>query len=606
MIKNVIKTDLLSIGGSGAGVTSAIYAARQGVKVTLVSKGKIGRSGNVIMAGGGFGIDGESGAEVLGYEHADKSFTREKMFDCLVKESFYLADQNMVQQYVEEAPIVMKDYLQWAKHANCKFFLTKPCGWMSSGLVFARALWQGVRETDGLEILEDVAVVELLTDDDGTITGAIALDIYTGELILIKAKAIVIGTGGYQPFSFKNTVSDMTGDGPAMAYRAGAQLTDMEFLLAFPTALVPEHMRGSIYPFIFEFFMPKLRYTIIDKNGNPLPIPPEIIELTRGTKLSKLVSSYYMGHAIDQGLGGPHGGVFYDYSSNSQEEKDASFKMFYDRFKHFHKYKHYKGESLEPVQEMINNNVPIEVGLGFEYSMGGIVVNEKMDTAVRGLFAAGEATSGVFGACRAGDGLTEMLCQGMRAGLTAAEYCRTAKHIEPDKAMIEACVSKLESYFANKGGPNPIELYNKMEKICDEGFGVIRCEEGLKKALDGILKLKDELKYTTIVNKSRAYNIEWLRAIQTENMLTCCEAGIRAALARKESRGCHIRKDYPQVDHDHYLIKYVFSKDGDEMKMETRKPVITTMTPPIGVKANVIEYFLDRNLDYKRIKRSYD
>jgi succinate dehydrogenase/fumarate reductase flavoprotein subunit len=187
MFRRVIKTDVLSVGGSGAGVTSAIYAARQGAKVTLVSKGKIGYSGNVIMAGGGFGIDGESGAEVLGYDHADKSFTREKMFECLVKESFYLADQNMVQQYVEESPIVMKDYLRWAENANCKFILTKPCGWMSSGLIFARALLQGVKETDGLEILEDVTIVELLTDN-GAVTGAIGLDIYTGELILIEAR----------------------------------------------------------------------------------------------------------------------------------------------------------------------------------------------------------------------------------------------------------------------------------------------------------------------------------------------------------------------------------------------------------------------------------
>jgi succinate dehydrogenase/fumarate reductase flavoprotein subunit len=599
MFRRVIKTDVLSVGGSGAGVTSAIYAARQGAKVTLVSKGKIGYSGNVIMAGGGFGIDGESGAEVLGYDHADKSFTREKMFECLVKESFYLADQNMVQQYVEESPIVMKDYLRWAENANCKFILTKPCGWMSSGLIFARALLQGVKETDGLEILEDVTIVELLTDN-GAVTGAIGLDIYTGELILIEAKAIVIGTGGYQPFSLKNTVSDMTGDGPAMAYRAGAQLTDMEFMLAFPTAVVPQDMRGSIYPFIFEFFMPKLHFTVVDKNGDALPIPEKIIELTRRTKLSKLVSSYYMGHAIDQGLGGPNGGIFYDYSSNTQEEKDENFKVFYDRFNRFHKTNCYKGESIEPVQEMINNDELIEVGLGFEYSMGGIVVNEKMETAVKGLYAAGEATSGVFGACRAGDGLTEMLCQGMRAGLSAAEYCKTTKHLKSDKEKAEAYVSKIESYFTNEDGTNPVKLYNRMEKICDEGFSVIRCEEGLEKSLEGILKLKDELINATIINKCRAYNIEWMRAIQAENMLTCCEAGIRAALARKESRGCHIRKDYPQVDHDNFLKKYVFSKDGDEMRMETRKPVVTTMTPPTGIKENVIEYFLDKELNYKR------
>jgi succinate dehydrogenase/fumarate reductase flavoprotein subunit len=599
-IERVLTTDLLSIGGSGAGVTAAIYAFRQGVRVTLVSKGKIGYSGNAIMAGGGFGIDGQSGAEILGYEDTDKTFTKDKMFDCLVKESFFIADQNMVQQYVDDAPYVMKDYLAWAERAGCDFIRTsRPCGWMSAGLEFAKPFIQGLKETPGIEVLEDVAVVEILTRD-GAVTGALAVDVYTGEMILIEAKAVVVGTGGYQPFSLKNTVSDMTGDGPAMAYRAGAMLTDMEFMLAFPTAVVPQDMKGSIYPFIFEFFMPNLRFTIRDKNGCALPMPDEILRMTRGTKLSKLANSFYMGHAIDQGLGGPNGGAFYDYSAFSREEKDESFKAFFDRFGRWHKYGSYKGESLKRVQDMINNNELLEVGLGFEYCMGGIEINAKMETSVRGLFAAGEATSGVFGACRAGDGMTEMLCQGMRAGLTAADFCRVQPQPQTDLALAEEYVAKIAGYFDNTGGISPITLYNSMEQACDSGFSVIRCEEGLKSALSDILQLKQEHRNVTIRYKGRAYNNEWMRAIQAENMLTCCEAGIRAAIARKESRGCHIRKDYPEVDHDNYLIKYVFSRDGAEMKTATRKPVVTRLPLPAGKRPDVIQYFLDKSLHYKR------
>ena len=599
MIHRKIKTDLLSIGGSGAGVMAAVHAARQGLDVTLISKGKVGFSGNVIMAGGGFGIDGESGAQVLGDSFADPQFTKAKMFDCLVKESFYVADQNMVEQYVEESAPAMKDYLAWAEDAKCKLLRTKPCGWMSSGLIFARALRQGVKETPAIHLLEDVAVVELFTRD-GAVTGALAVDLYSGALIEIQAKAVVIGTGGYQPFSMKNTVSDMTGDGQAMAYRAGAKLTDMEFMLAFPTAVVPQDMKGSIYPFIFEMFMPKLQYKVIDKNGQPLPIPQAIIDLTRGTKLSKLASSYYMGNAIDQGLGGPNGGVFYDYSAYSKEEKDASFAEFHARFNQFHKAGYYKGESLDRVKEIIYANQPLEVGLGFEYCMGGIQVNEKMETGVEGLFAAGEVTSGVFGACRAGDGLTEMLCQGMRAGLTAADYCRGMGESENDPAQVERACAHLLGLFDHQGGMDAVELYDRMEQACDKGFSVIRCEEGLQESLKEILSLKEQLKNVTIKNKSRAYNFEWMRAMQAENMITCCEAGIRAALDRKESRGCHIRKDCPQVDHDHYLHKYVFSKEGDEMKMDTRKPVVTQYQLPTGTRTNVIEYFLDKDLHYKR------
>lgn len=595
----VIKTDLLSIGGSGAGVTSAIYAAKMGVDVVLVSKGKIGFSGNMIMAGGGFGIDGESGYDILGIEESDRSFTREKMFDCVVKESFFISDQNMVQQYVDEAPIVMKEYLKWAEDANCDFNFIKPCGWMASGREFAKPLVRGIKDTEGIRVFEDVTIVEILTREN-KVTGAIGIDIYTGDKILFESNAVVIGTGGYQPFSFKNTVSDMTGDGPAMAYRAGAQLTDMEFLLAFPTAVVPNDMKGSIYPFIFEFFMPNLQFSMRDKNEDIVEIPDEIVKVTRGTKLSKLASSYYMGNAIDQGLGGPNGGLYYDYSNCSQEIKDQSFEDFYKLFKRWHKYGNYKGESISRVQDIINQNELLEVGLGFEYCMGGIVVNEKMETSVNGLFAAGEATSGVFGACRVGDGLTEMLAQGMRAGITAAEYCNLQPHTKIDNNQAAAYINKIMSYFKNEDGINSIQLYNSIEKACDEGFSVIRSEEGLVKALEKILDLKDKLKEISISDKSKSYNIEWMKAMQAENLITCCEAGIRAAIERKESRGCHIRKDYPIVDHDNYLIKYVFHKDGDNMVMETRKPIVTKQELPEGKQNNVLEYFLDDSLNYQR------
>lgn len=595
-----IKTDVLVAGGSGAGVTAAIEAAKAGHTVTLVSKGKVGRSGNVIMAGGGFTIDGQSGAEYLRDETADQTFTREKMFDCLVKESFYLADQNMVNQYVEESPPAVQQYLSWAERTgNIEFLRSKPCGWMSSGLNFARVLAQGLREHPEISVLEDTILLDVITQDR-TVVGALAMDVYTGEFIEFQTTAVVIATGGYQPFSMKNTISDMTGDGAAIAYRAGAILTDMEFMLAFPTAVWPQDMKGSIYPFIFEFFMPTLRYTVRDKDGKALPIPKEITDLTRGTKLSKLASSYYMGVAIDQGLCGPNGGVYYDYSDFSKEEKDAAFLQFHDRFNRFHKAGCYKGESLDRIKDKIYANEPIEVGLGFEYCMGGIQVDAHMRTSVNGLFAAGEATSGVFGACRAGDGLTEMLAQGYRAGQTAAGYSKEQRPRPVQSKDFSDVEAHYLHFFNNEGGVNPIDLYNQMEQACDSGFSVVRCEEGLQNALQAIRDLKAQLPGMTLGSKSRSYNFEWIRAIQAENMLVCCEAGIRAALTRKESRGCHIRKDYPAVDHDHYLMKYCFHREGSDMKMTARRPVVTKMPLPTGTCPGVIDYFLDRELHYSR------
>lgn len=595
----VVTCDLLAVGGSGAGVTAAIYASRQGLDVVLVSKGKVGFSGNAIMAGGGFGVDGESGKELLGLEGADPSFTKERMFDCIVKESFFLSDQNMVEQYVEEGPIVVKDYLGWAQRAGQDYFFCKPANWIASGLSFTKALVQGLKEAEGIRTVEDVAVIEVLTNG-GKVCGAVGMDIYTGELILFRAKTVVLGTGGYQPFSMNNTVTDMTGDGPAMAYRAGARLTDMEFILSFPTAVVPQEMKGSIYPYVFEYNMRNLKYTIRDKNGDPLPMPEEIIQLSRGGKLSKLVTSYYFGYAADAGLAGPNGGFFYDYSANTREEKEKGFQIFYDRFDRWHRHGYYKGESLAKVEKMIFNDEPLEVGIGAEYCMGGVEINEKMETGVPGLYVAGEAGSGVFGACRVGDGLVEMMCQGMRSGLSAAEYCRDNPLPAVDEDQADQLLKKILGLFNNEGGRSPLEFYQDIEAVCDKGFGLIRTGEKLEQALKELEDLKAEWPTLTLGTKSRAYNAEWLWALQAENLLICCEAGVRAAILRKESRGCHIRKDYPQVDHDNYLVKFVHHAGAQGMETTTRPPVHTKLALPTGQKENVISYFQDPTLDYHR------
>lgn len=154
----------------------------------------------------------------------------------------------------------------------------------------ARAIKYGLENSenyDKITSLEDVMIVDLLKNED-TVNGAIAIDINTGEYILINAKSVVIATGGYQMFSFNNTVTDMTGDGIAMALRAGASVSDMEFILSFPTAVFPRHMQGSIYPFIFEFNMRDLEYDIRDKNLNLVDIPKDIIKMSRGVNLANL------------------------------------------------------------------------------------------------------------------------------------------------------------------------------------------------------------------------------------------------------------------------------------------------------------------------------
>lgn len=256
---------------------------------------------------------------------------------------------------------------------------------------------------------------------------------------------------------------------------------------------------------------------------------------------------------------------------------------------------------MEQVKSTIYNNELLEVGLGFEYSMGGILVNEKMETGVNGLFAAGEVTSGVFGACRAGDGLTEMLCQGSRAGNSAVGYIKQAAGLLNDAALVDEKVSHILGFFNRPAGISPVEVHHLIENAADTGFNVIRDQAGLERSLQELRHIRSEyLPAMRPGSNSRAYNWEWLEAMQVENLLDCVETGIIAAMVRKESRGCHIRKDCPTVNHDEYLKRFILKKDGDNFSLRARSPIVTKLALPTGCHTDIMQYFLDPGIGYKR------
>ena len=250
-VDKTMTTDVLVVGGGGAGVYAAVEAIRAGAQVTIVSKGKVGNSGNTIMIGGSYSMDGHSAKHVYGFEKADDSVTKELLLEQIIKQGFFLGEQDVVEQYVEDSPACVYEMHSWAERAGQKQAFMAPGGWLLSGHSLGRGLLQGLKENPGAVMVEDVMIVDLLKKD-GRIIGAIGVDVYTGEVIRFAAKAVILATGGYQPFSCKSTNSDMTGDGMAIAYRAGAMLADMEFHLPCATALEPEVTKGSLMPFLYE------------------------------------------------------------------------------------------------------------------------------------------------------------------------------------------------------------------------------------------------------------------------------------------------------------------------------------------------------------------
>jgi succinate dehydrogenase / fumarate reductase flavoprotein subunit len=600
-ISKVIETEILVVGGSGAGTMAAVTAARKGVKVTLAVKGKLGRSGNAIMAGGSFAMDGESAYHQYGIKEADPKLTKDALFEEIVKQSFYLSDQNMVEQFVAHCGHCCYELKQWGEKARQKMVFFPPSGWLTSGKAVATACKQGVTETPGIEVLEDLMITDVLVNN-GQVCGAVGIDIYSGDLIVIKAKAVVLATGGYQPYSLQCTVSDMTGDGMAMAYRVGAKLADMEFLLYIPgVALAPQIYKGSIFPFLFS--MSGLNPEIKNNYGESIgaTMSPEMLRIAQGSEMAKLIHTYYWGKQIAAGKGTPHGGVYLDFTQIPFAQYEQIIQKMMPMLNFWYRQGYYQGNNLDLFHQQVKQGQPWEVGLGSEYSMGGIVVDEKMQTGIAGLYAGGETASGVFGAMRVADGLTEMLVQGYQAGLSASEYVAQTEKPKLETSNLEEAVTRILTPFANQNGISPVKVRRNIEVAADAGFNFCRNEAGLTKALAEIEQIRDEeLPRMSVGSKCRAYNCEWLEAVQARNLITCTEAGIRAALMRKESRGTHIREDYPQVDHDQWLVR-IMSQNGsnNQMELSTRKPIATRLKLPKGKNRDLPDYILAIESDFK-------
>lgn len=597
-IDRMIETDILVAGGSGAAVMAAVEASKGGGRVLLVSKGRSGHSGNIIMAGGGFGIDGASARSILGMSDADLRFTQEDLLDCLLKEGIGLCRRELTEQYVRQGPDAMAIFLQWAQKAEQHYDFLTGGTWIGSGWSFSKAIAQGLKDHPGIRRIDDSIVLDVLTTD-GRVSGALVLELYSGQLILVRSKSVVLATGGYQPFAVNNTASDMTGDGQAIALRAGARLSDMEFILGMPTALEPPEMKGSIYPFVFEFNLPGLNCRLLDRDKKPLDIGKELLDRFRGKKISKLVNSWIFAQAKAQGKLTDRDGLYLDYSENTLEQRKTALEQFSQRFQKWNRQGYYNGQPLSCVEAAIMEGQPLEVTIGYEYSLGGIRVDDQMQTGVTGLFAAGEVTTGCFGACRAGDGLLEMLVQGRQAGKSAAAFSHRRDCCPIDMEQLQARLSHHLRFFRS-GGISSRMLIRQVQQACSEGMGILRTEQSLLKTRQTLDRLQLQLDSLCAVHtQGRAYNMEWLQAISCENLLLCCRCAAQAAQERKESRGVHIRGDYPKMDNVNQHQHYTFHLEEGKLRMEAEPA--EEFGEVLNTPGQTVEsYLLNADLHYRR------
>ncbi len=589
-----INSDVLVIGGAGAAVMSAVNAAKTGADVVVVSKGKIGKSGNTIMIGGGFSIDGETARKEIGKEDANPAVTKEKLYEKLVTSSFYLGNQKIERQYVNAGGEAVKKCLKWAEESGQKFHFS-PAGvsWTTSGRSFGRAVKAGIKEAPEIKVFEDILIVDILLSDNKA-CGAIGLNIYTGEVIKYKAKSVILATGGFQPFSLKNSISDMTGDGIAMALRAGARVTDMEFLLFIPTITEPAYAKGSILPYLLTIpAISPITPKVTDLDGKEIVIPEEFDSISKGNKIFKIIYSYFWGKKTFEKYEKYGNNFYYDFSDYTEEEIYGIFEKIAELEALWHPKGMYNGINLkELAHSIIINQKRLKVGLGNEYSMGGISVKEDFTTGVTGLYAAGEVTAGTFGAFRSGDGLVEMLAQGVAAGENAALYAKETTSLEADNT--EEILNALFAPLEKQDGLNPAKALLKIEEIADEGFNFFRTGSRLGKASEDIASLSASLKDLSTASDSRKYNLDWYNSVIARNLTLCTQIGIYAANNRKESRGCHMRTDYPSVDNINYLYNTYASLNGGKLVYSNEKPEEVYTSLPVENVESIPEYILEQ------------
>lgn len=593
-VKTKINTDVLVIGGGGAACTAAVAAAGKGADVTLVSKGKIGNSGNTIMIGGSYGMDGASAYHKFKIAEADPGFTKEDLFRSICNDGFNLSDQNMVEQFVEESPEIVYKVKQWGEEAGQRFKFYRPGNWDVTGRGMGTSLLKGLEKTGSVHMYEDVAIIELLKNKE-RVTGAVGLDLYRGCLIQFEAKEVVLGTGGYQPYSLKNTNSDMTGDGHAMAYRAGAALADMEFMLFLITAVEPNEMRGSILPVICTF-RDAFDYDPVDRDGRKIEIPEQLREMEKTSEMCKLVHIYYYGKAIREGRGTDNGGIYFDFHRFTDEEIDKMFEALMDHFDGFYPRGKYHGNDILEYKRIIKEKRRIEVGLSSEYSVGGILVDENMRTGVPGLLAAGECAGGVFGANRVADAVTEMLVQGYKAGEVAGEAALTEEKTESSEESVKAVLEELDRKLSGTGEIRINSVIREMESTSDTALGLWRDEEHLKEGIETFEKLEQTLEEVYLPSKTLLYNRELLRLLQTENTLLCTRVAAKMARMRKESRGLHLRTDYEYIDNEKWQVRIMSRLEEGQDILTTRKPVVTRIPLRPAEKVDYETFILEEEL----------
>lgn len=583
--------DVLVIGAGGAGLRAAIEAAAApGTSVGLVCKSLLGKA-HTVMAEGGM---------AAAMANVDDRDNWKVHFADTMRGGQYLNNWVMAELHAKEAPDRVKELEAWGAlfdRTRDGRILQRNFGGHKyprlahvgdrTGLEMIRTLQDhGIHQ--GIQVYMEHTITALFKDG-GRIAGAFGYDRERGRFRVFRAKAIVLATGGIgRAYKITSNSWEYTGDGHALAYHAGADLMDMEFVQFHPTGMVwPPSVKGILVTegvrgeggrlvnnkgerFMFRD-VPDLyknqvakdaeegwRYVCGDKDANR---PPEL--LTRD-HVARCIN-----REVKAGRGSPHGGVFLDIAWIKEKLPNAPEHIKKKLPSMYHQFKELAGVDI--------TTTPMEVGPTTHYVMGGVRVDgETQMSTVPGLFAAGEVAAGLHGANRlGGNSLSDLLVFGKRAGEYAAQWAGKNPQGKIDPGQVETAARTALAPFERAKGENPYAVQAALQDTMQAGVGIVRNEMEMAAALEAIGSLRKRAAGVCI-DGNREYNPGWHTAMDLDNLLTVSEAVTRSALDRRESRGGHFREDYPDKSKEYANHNTVISKGADgamKLRREALRPM---------------------------------
>lgn len=528
------EADVLVIGAGGAGLRAAIEAHNLGARALVLSKG--------VFPGGCVTITA-MGAMLAPFDRQDSV---ERHIEDTLRGGYFLNDPALVRILVSHAAERALDLDRYGTdfdRAEGQYQLFPLTGSSVARGVLAGDRYRGgffkglVKEAARLEIgiLDEIAVFDLITDGNAVV-GAAGLDLRTDTVLICRAKAVVLAAGGAgNLYSLTTNSPGITGDGYALAYRAGARLSGMEFMQSRACMIHPAGMRGTpppadgcvtiggrFYNGLCERYMRKYQ--------------PEKIELVTRSEMARCAQK-----EITEGRQSPHGGVYGDLSGVPPAEL-GKFKAFLESC---------AAEQFDPSWQ------PYEWAPGAHHFIGGVVINELCETGVRGLYAAGEVAAGVHGANRlAGNALTETQVFGAIAGANAANMALSSACAQMSPESVAGIVNRIRRIIDRKSGEGPAEIKGEITKIMSLHAGVLRNEEGLRKASRLLAEIRESRIGRLCAGGDLSFR-QLSRIMEAEHIALIGELVVQAAMMRRETRGAHNREDYPRTE-DSWLKNIVF------------------------------------------------